>query len=146
MLFRSQRPVLIAGTAVSPDDVALLAQVSDAYKLPVAVGWKQQHLFPNRHPHYAGHLGFNIPQAHRETLDPADVVVALGSRLGDVTTQGYRFPTAPEPAQPLVHVHPAKETLNKVYRAQLAIQADCGAFLKKLLPLAPGSVPAERAA
>ena len=88
----------------------------------------------------------NIPQAHRETLDPADVVVALGSRLGDVTTQGYRFPTAPEPAQPLVHVHPAKETLNKVYRAQLAIQADCGAFLKKLLPLAPGSVPAERAA
>ena len=146
LLAEAQRPVLIAGTALATGDVALLAQVSDAYQLPVAVGWKQQHLFPNRHPHYAGHLGFNIPQAHRETLEPADAVLALGSRLGDVTTQGYRFPVAPQPTQPLVHVHPARETLNSVYRAQLAIQADCGEFLKKLLPLAPASVPAERAA
>ncbi|OFZ97162.1 MAG: hypothetical protein A3H35_01630 [Betaproteobacteria bacterium RIFCSPLOWO2_02_FULL_62_17] len=146
LLAGAQRPVVIAGASLAAEDVELLVQVSDAYRLPVAVGWKQQHLFPNRHANYAGHLGFNIPQAHRETLQPADAVLALGSRLGDVTTQGYRFPAAPEPAQPLIHVHPAREVLGSVYRAQLAIQADCGAFLAQLLKRAPDSVPPERAA
>lgn len=146
LLAEAQRPVVIAGPSLDPKNVGLLVRLSDVYRLPVAVGWKQQHLFPNRHPHYAGHLGFNIPQAHMETLQPADVVLALGSRLGDVTTQGYRFPEAPEPAQALIHVHPAREVLGSVYRAQLPIQADCGAFLAQLLKCPPGTIPLERAA
>ena len=146
LLALAQRPVVIAGASLAAEDVGLLVQVSDAYRLPVAVGWKQQHLFPNRHAHYAGHLGFNIPQAHMETLQPADAVLALGSRLGDVTTQGYRFPAAPEPAQPLIHVHPAREVLGSVYRARLAVQADCGVFLAQLLKHAPDTVPPQRAA
>jgi len=146
LLAGAQRPVVIAGTSLASEDVDLLVRVSEAYRLPVAVGWKQQHLFPNRHPHYAGHLGFNIPQAHMETLQPADAVLALGSRLGDVTTQGYQFPTAPRPPQPLIHVHPAREVLGAVYQAQLAIQSDCGAFLAGLLRHAPAALPEERAA
>ncbi len=146
LLAVAQRPVMIAGTALASEDVDLLVRVSEAYRLPVAVGWKQQHLFPNRHPHYAGHLGFNIPQAHMQTLQPADAVLALGSRLGDVTTQGYQFPSAPRPAQPLIHVHPAREVLDSVYRAQLAVQSDCGAFLEGLLRHAPVAIPQERAA
>jgi acetolactate synthase-1/2/3 large subunit len=146
LMSQSQRPVVVVGGSVLPEDVDLLVKVSDAYQLPVAVGWKHQHLFPNRHPNYAGHLGFNIPAAHRETLEPADVVLALGTRLGDVTTQGYRFPAAPEPAQPLIHVHPAREVLGRVYKAKLPVQARCGAFLEQLLKHAPASVPKERAA
>jgi acetolactate synthase I/II/III large subunit len=146
LMAQSQRPVMMVGGSVTPEDVELLVKVSDAYHLPVAVGWKHQHLFPNRHPHYAGHLGFNIPAAHMETLQPADAVLALGSCLGDVTTQGYRFPKAPEPTQPLIHVHPAREELGRVYKAKLLMQARCGAFLTELLKYAPASVPKERAA
>lgn len=146
LMAESKRPVMVVGGSVQPEDVGLLVEVSDAYQLPVAVGWKHQHLFPNRHPHYAGHLGFNIPPAHMETLQPADAVLAMGTRLGDVTTQGYRFPAAPVPAQPLVHVHPAREVLGRVYQAELPVQARCGEFLSQLLKHAPASVPAERAA
>ncbi len=146
LINQSQRPVMLVGASLREEDVELLVKVSDAYQLPVAVGWKQQHLFPNRHPNYAGHLGYNIPAAHLETLKPADVVLALGSRLGDVTTQGYRFPVAPEPTQPLILVHPAHEVLGRVYKAKLPIQAQCGAFLEQLLKHAPASVPTERAA
>jgi len=145
LMSQAQRPVMVVGGSVLPEDVELLVKVSDAFKLPVAVGWKHQHLFPNHHPHYAGHLGFNIPAAHRETLQPADAVLALGSRLGDVTTQGYRFPAAPVPSQPLIHVHPAREVLGRVYKANLPVQARCGAFLEQLLKHAPASVPKERA-
>jgi acetolactate synthase-1/2/3 large subunit len=145
LLSAAQRPVTIAGGSLRAEDVGLLVRLSEAYKLPVAVGWKQQHLFPNRHPHYAGHLGYNIPAKHLEALQPADVVLALGSRLGDVTTQGYRFPAAPEPAQPLIHVHPAREALGRVHRPRMALHSECGPFMEALLKEAPGSVPAERA-
>jgi acetolactate synthase I/II/III large subunit len=142
----AERPVVIVGAALRRKDVPLLVHLSETWKLPVAVGWKQQHLFPNRHPHYAGHLGYNIPAKHLETLQPADAVLALGSRLGDVTTQGYRFPAAPEPSQPLIHVHPAREALGKLHRAQIAVQADCGAFIEALLAEKMKPVPEQRAA
>ncbi|MFM9967972.1 MAG: thiamine pyrophosphate-dependent enzyme [Burkholderiales bacterium] len=146
LLAQAQRPVMVIGGSITPSDVDLLVKVSEAYQLPVAVGWKHQHLFPNRHPNYAGHLGYNIPAAHLETLKPADAVLALGSRLGDVSTQGYRFPMAPEPTQPLVHVHPAREELGRVYRAKLEVQANCGEFLSRLLKHAPKTQSKERAA
>lgn len=146
MLTAALRPVMVVGASLPPEDVALLVKVSEAFQLPVAVGWKQQHLFPNRHANYAGHLGYNIPAAHLETLQPADLVLALGSRLGDVTTQGYRFPMAPVPTQPLIHVHPAREVLGRVYKPQLPIQAECRDFLTELLKHAPAAVPIERAA
>ena len=146
LMSESERPVMMVGASLAPPDLELLVKVSDAYQLPVAVDWKQQHLFPNRHPNYAGHLGYNIPAAHLETLHPADAVLALGSRLGDVTTQGYRFPVAPEPTQALIHVHPAREALGRVYKARLSVQAQCGEFLSHLLTHAPSTVPQQRAA
>ena len=137
MLAESRRPLMILGSSLKQADVDLAVKVSEAYGIPVATGWKQQHLFPNRHPHYAGHLGYNIPAAHLDTLSPADLILAVGTRLGDVTTQGYKLPTAPKPEQPLIHVHPAKEALNKLYQADLAIAADPGAFLSALAACAP---------
>ncbi|MCC6473051.1 MAG: hypothetical protein IT514_04825 [Burkholderiales bacterium] len=73
-------------------------------------------------------------------------MLALGSRLGDVTTQGYRFPAAPEPAQPLIHVHPAKEVPGRVHHARLAVHSGCDAFLDALLELDPGAAPGGRGA
>lgn len=137
MLAGSRRPLMILGSSLRQSDVALAVKVSEAYGIPVATGWKQQHLFPNRHPHYAGHLGYNIPAAHLDTLSPADLILAVGTRLGDVTTQGYKLPTAPTPQQPLIHVHPAREALGKLYKADLAIAADPGAFLSALAAAAP---------
>ena len=88
MLTRAERPMLVVGPALQLSERELLVEVSEKFKLPVALGWKQQHLFPNRHPHYAGHLGYNIPAAHLETVSPADLVIGLGTRLGDVTKIG----------------------------------------------------------
>ena len=137
MLSAARRPLMILGSSLRQSDVNLAVKVSEAWGIPVAAGWKQQHLFPNRHPNYAGHLGYNIPAAHLDTLSPADLILAVGTRLGDVTTQGYQLPKAPKPEQPLIHVHPASDALNKLYQADLAIAADPGAFLSALAAHAP---------
>ncbi|CAN5622537.1 hypothetical protein BH09PSE5_BH09PSE5_40960 [soil metagenome] len=130
--------MVIVGSALDQHiDVDALVQLSEAYGIPVAASWKQQHLFPNSHPHYAGHLGYNISPKHLTVIEPADLVLGIGTRLGDVTTQGYRFPMAPQPTQPLVHIYPAREALRQVYPGSVAIQADSGAFMRALSAIAP---------
>ena len=145
LLERAERPLMILGGAFPAGQnehySALAARVAEAFAIPVAAGQKNQHRFPNAHSHYAGHLGYNIPAAHLALVAPADLVIAVGTRLGDVTTQGYRFPAATQPAQPLVHVYPAAEALAHLYRPQVAVQSDCGRFLEALLARAPAPLP-----
>jgi acetolactate synthase-1/2/3 large subunit len=123
---------MIIGSGVRDADRELVRGVAEIWNLPVATSFRQQHLFPSRHPLNAGHLAFNIPKKALEVLSPADLVIAVGTRLGDVTTQGYRFPAAPEPKQPLIHVHADPAVLNRTHRASIAMNASAGDFLAAL--------------
>src|SRR5690606_2884502 len=67
-----------------------------------------------------------------EALGQADLVLAIGTRLGDTPTQGYRLPRAPEPAQPLVHVYPDPAAIGRTYRTDLGMPCDPVAFLEAL--------------
>ncbi|MDQ6680226.1 MAG: thiamine pyrophosphate-dependent enzyme, partial [Pseudomonadota bacterium] len=70
------------------------------------------------------------------------LVVAIGTRLGEMTTGGYTLLAAPRPQQKLVHIHAGAEELGRVYAADLMLQASMAAAAKALETLAP---PAERA-
>ena len=108
LLRGAERPVIIAGGDLDrPAAVgglggreALLA-FAERWQVPVAVSFRRQDLFPNGHPLYAGDMGLSNPAAQRAAFARADLVLALGTRLGDITSQGYCFP---EPGQRLVHV------------------------------------------
>ena len=129
----SERPLLIAGGGLaSSEGRAALLAAAEAHTLPVALTFKRQDLFPNRHPLYAGHLGFKIPKAQIELFAGADLVVAVGTRLGEVATQGYTFPAAPVPAQPLIHVCDDPGYIGRNFSTALPIIADPVAFLAKL--------------
>jgi acetolactate synthase-1/2/3 large subunit len=130
LLAQAERPLAIVGSSLAIADVGRLVEASEAWRLPVALGWKQQHRFPNRHAHYAGHLGYNIPAKHLETLAPADLVLALGT-TGRCDHAGLPLPERAAAAQPLVHVHPAREAPDQVHVPTLALHADCGAFLPR---------------
>jgi acetolactate synthase I/II/III large subunit len=98
----------------------------------VAVTWKSQDIFDNASPLYAGHLGFGNPPRHREALAGADLIIAAGTRLGDVASLSYSFPAAPQPTQRLVHIYPDGEPIGKVFRTDLGIVADPVALLEEL--------------
>jgi acetolactate synthase-1/2/3 large subunit len=132
-LERSSRPIVIAGAALrSPRGAAALKAFAQAHGIPVAVTWKNQDLFDNSSPLYAGHLGFGSPPAHRETLAQSDLVIACGTRLGDVASQNYSFPRAPEPEQTLIHIYPDARPIGAVFRTDLGIIADPAVLLDDL--------------
>ena len=89
-LARAQRPFLIlGGSAWSEQGCAAVQAFVDANPLPVTTSFRRQDLFPNQHACYAGHLTLGSPKYLTELVKSSDLVVALGTRLGDATTSGY---------------------------------------------------------
>ena len=133
MIARSERPLMIigGGLAAMPGRAALLA-AAEAHGLPVAPTFKRQELFPNTHPLYAGHLGFQIPRSQLAMFTQADLVIAVGTRLGELSTQGYTFPASPLPAQPLIHVIDDARHLGRNFAPTIGLIADPTVFLGQL--------------
>jgi acetolactate synthase-1/2/3 large subunit len=138
-LAAAERPVVLAGGAGwTAAGCADLLAACEASTLPVAVSFRSQDVVDNRSPSYAGHLGIApVPAALAGRLAEADLVVAAGPRLGDITTGGYTriAPAGGGPA--LVHAFPDPGELGRVYRPELAIVADPPAFAAAFRALGP---------
>ena len=136
----AQRPLLlIGGGARSAAGRAALANCVERWQVPVATSYKHQDLFDNEHPCFAGHLGFGLPPEAWRHLTEADLIVAVGTRLNEITTQGFRLPSAPTPGQPLVHVYPDPAQIGRVYDTTVGIDAHTVPFLDALAAHAPGA-------
>jgi len=138
LLGQAERPLVIAGSRLGAAPArALLRQVAEAWEVSVAVSFRQQDLFDNAHPLFAGHLGYMLPKPQVALYQESDLILAVGTRLGDVTTQGYVIPTAPQPRQKLIHVYDDPRVLGANFATDLAIAADPKHFLAALLREAP---------
>ena len=142
LMGRSQRPVVILGgtgwTSAACDNFKRFAE---ANYLPVACAFRYQDLFDNRHPNYIGDVGIGINPKLAQRIKDADLVIAVGARLGEMTTSGYTLLDAPLPAQSLVHVHASAEELGRVYQAQLMINAGMQQFASRLAMMMPIEEP-----
>ena len=143
MLMSAQRPLLIAGgSGWDAEGANALQRFAENWQLPVGCGFRFQDTFDNRHPMYAGDVGIGINPKLAARVREADLVIALGVRLGEMTTGGYTLLQAPRPAQKLVHVHAGPEELGRVYAADLMLQSSMACAAKALETLAaPTSVP-----
>ena len=143
MLVAAKRPIVIAGgSGWDAEAASALQRFAENWQLPVACAWRFQDTFDNRHPLYAGDVGIGTNPKLVARVKDADLVIALGIRLGEMTTQGYTLLTAPRAAQKLVHVHPGAEELGRVYSADLMLQAGTAAAAKALEALtAPTELP-----
>ena len=132
----AKRPLVVAGGGGwDADACAALERFSDRWQLPVACAFRYQDVFDNRHPHYAGDLGTGTPPALAARVKAADLIVAIGARLGEMTTAGYTLLAAPRPAQRLVHIHPGAEELGRVYAPDVGIVATVRAAAEALAAL-----------
>jgi acetolactate synthase-1/2/3 large subunit len=96
--------------------------------LPVAAAFRRQDAIPNDSPVYSGNLGYGPNPRLVERIRNADLIIAVGARLGEATTDGYTLITPDHPGQTLVHVHPDPDELGRVYRTDLPICADMREF------------------
>ena len=142
MLLAAQRPIVIAGGGGwTPQAAQALQRFAENWQLPVTNAFRFQDTFDNHHPLYAGDVGIGINPALAKRVQDSDLVIAIGPRLGEMTTGGYTLLQAPRPVQKLVHIHASPEELGRVYQANLAICASMNAAARSLEVLtAPVSV------
>jgi len=138
MLLDARRPFVIAGgSGWTPESVRALQRFAEAWELPVGCGFRFQDTFDNRHALYAGDVGIGINPKLAARLRDADLILALGVRLGEMTTGGYSHLAVPRPAQRLVHLHAGAEELGRVYSADLLINCALSAAGPALAALEP---------
>jgi acetolactate synthase-1/2/3 large subunit len=138
--------VLLGGSGWDEAARAAVTRFAERFELPVATGFRRLPLFDPLHPNYAGDLGLGPNPALLARMKGADLVLAIGEPLGDVTSQGYTLFDIPEPQTKLVHVLPEPGELGRVWRPHLAIAAAPMRFAAALEALTPPVRPPWRAA
>lgn len=142
-LLKAERPLVIAGGGGwTPQAAQALQRFAENWRLPVANAFRFQDTFDNHHAQYAGDVGIGINPALAQRVKSSDLIIAIGPRLGEMTTGGYTLLKAPKTAQTLVHIHASAEELGRVYQADLAIHASMAAAARSLEVLtAPIELP-----
>jgi acetolactate synthase I/II/III large subunit len=137
-LAAAKKPLVIAGGGGwTPAATAALQAFAEAWQLPVGCAFRFQDLFDNAHPNYAGDVGIGINPKLAARVKDADLILAIGPRLGEMTTGGYTLLQAPRPAQQLIHIHAGAEELGRVYTGELLINASMSQAAPTLAALAP---------
>jgi acetolactate synthase-1/2/3 large subunit len=133
LLGDAKRPIaLLGGSRWSQDACETMMQFAEKFALPVATTFRRAHLFDAFHPCYAGDLGIGPNPKLLARVKSADLVLLIGGRLSEMSSQSYTLFDIPGPQIKLVHVHPGAEELGSVYRPHLAINAAPTAFCAML--------------
>lgn len=132
MLSASSKPLVIfGGGGWSAETCAELQAFCEANDLPAIASFRTQDIFNNDHPNFIGELGYNTNPKLAQRVKDADLILAIGARLGETATMAYSLIKAPRPDQKLIHIYPDHSELGRVFQADLPIATDLGAFLTK---------------
>jgi acetolactate synthase-1/2/3 large subunit len=124
LLGSAERPIAIVGGAGWDEDTGQdFAKFAERIGLPVAGAFRRQDAILNSSSVWAGNLGYGPNPKLVQRIKDADVLLVVGARLGEATTDGYALITSDHPGQVLIHVHPDPGELNRVYLADLPICA-----------------------
>jgi len=141
LLSEAERPfVLLGGGRWTEAARAETATFAERFGLPVATGFRRLSLFDPLHPNYAGDLGLGANPRLVARAKAADLFIAVGGRLSEVTTQAYELFDVPAPAAKLVHVFPGPDELGRVWAPRLSICATPSRFAAALEGLRPSAI------
>ena len=136
LLKKAERPlVILGGGGWSPVACDAMTRAAEHLDLPVSVSFRCQDYIDNRHPNYVGAVGLGINPKLLQRLRDCDLLLVIGSRIGEITSQGFTLLDIPNPKQTLVHVYPGSDELGRIYRPDLAINASVGSFAARLAAL-----------
>ena len=135
-LVAARRPVVIAGGGARHARDALV-RFAEGFGAGVYAGFRRQDVFPNGHPLYLGHLTLAARPETLEPLEEADLVVVVGCRLGEVTTQTYNLPRGD---QAVIQVDADPDEVGATVPVERGIVSDVGAALEAFTRRAPKAI------
>lgn len=133
LLDEAARPLaMVGGPGWSNQACRDLAAFAANHDLPVVTSFRCQDYMDIDDPRYIGYAGLgNDPEVARRIRE-ADLLLVIGARVGEATSNGYALMDVPRPRQRLIHSHPGATELGRVYRPELAINAASASLLAEL--------------
>jgi acetolactate synthase I/II/III large subunit len=142
LLAAALRPIVLVGgsgwTDAACRDIARFAQAND---LPVCSAFRRQDIVDNRLPCFVGDLGTGAAPTLTARFRGADLLLAIGARIGEITSQSYSLLGIPDPGKVLIHIHAAAEELGRVFRPTLPLQSGMPEFAAAAARLSPLPAP-----
>lgn len=124
-LERASRPVVIVGGGRWTDQGRRdLVEFAEANDVPVVTAFRYHDLMNNHSPCFVGEAGVGMPQPVRDTITGADLIFGLGIRFGEMTTAAWTLIDPANPAPRIIHVHPDRTQLGRIYPTTVAVCAD----------------------
>lgn len=137
MLSRSKKPlVILGGSRWNAEGRAAIREFLVGNNLPVTVGFRRQALYDGTQNNFAGDLGVGSDPSLVNKAKDADLVLAIGTRLGEAVTQGYTLLDLAG-TTPLIHVHPDGGEIGRVFRPALGIVSDINVFAQAAARMEP---------
>ena len=134
-LRRAARPlVIVGGSGWSDEGRRALTRALNAWSLPAATSYRRHDILNGDAPSFVGELGTATstdPKLAQRVRD-ADVILAVNTRLGEISTHGYKLIAAPQPKQALLHIYSDGAELGRVFKASEAIAADPNDFAQAM--------------
>jgi acetolactate synthase I/II/III large subunit len=138
MIAKAKRPLVVVGGSNWSDQAKdLFAKFIEANNLPVTCAFRRMDVFDNEHPNFIGDLHIAPNPKLIEHVNESDLILAVGTRLGEIMTQGYSLLSVPKMKQTLIHVHASAEEIGRVYQPDLGIVSGMECFAEALQDLDP---------
>lgn len=120
----AERPLIVVGGSEWSEEAAQdLAVFAERFDIPVVAAFRRQAHIDNRHTCYAGHAGLALDPSLAAGLNASDLVIAIGTRLGDVTTQNFKYMSGKTPGQKIIHIARDAGSIASTVMATLAVPA-----------------------
>lgn len=137
-LGQAERPlVVVGGPHWSSEARTDLQAFAETQNIPVAVSFRRQDYINNRHRCYAGDLNVGINPRLAKRVREADLLLLIGTRFGDIETQGYTLVDPASPQKTIIHIHADADEIGRVYTPAIGITATAPAALDQLVNAAP---------
>ena len=121
-LHDAKSPVaIIGGAGWTPEAGHSFQEFAEKWGIPVASAFRRQDAMANDSAVWAGNLGYGPNPKLLARIKAADLILAVGARLGEATTDSYTLITPDHPGQVVVQVHPDPDEFNHVYRVDVPI-------------------------
>src|SRR5699024_1838493 len=130
-LNEAQRPLFVlGGSSWSRSSCQGLRTWLETHHIPAAVEWRGEGLVDSDSLSYVGSLGYGRSDSVARALDQADLVVVIGTVLGDVNTDGYTL--RQDPAQTTVVVNADRELVGHGAAVSAHIPLNPSTFVESL--------------
>ena len=127
--------VVVGGSNWSETACTDLKTFLERWNLPAACTFRRQDILDNAHSNYVGHLSLGMSPALQNMVEQADVLLVIGTRLGDIPTNGYTLLDLPCPHQEVIHCHPDSAELGRIYQSTIAVPIQTAAMVEALAGL-----------